>query len=395
MRYLLATVCFLLLLFTLPHAVIAQDDGTPPGWPIVERCVTPTVRPDGWTFEGTILLTGYAGIHGVNDAWSTPHVLVFLGSSTVPGGARLSPDGRWYAELGGKVFPSSTHNDYYDVEAIRVYSTVNGELYAFPWENDYLANWGRSQMYWLDNDHLVYEYSEDAIRKPGEILILNLSDGSVVSWEGHIKDVLFVGEVWQQGDSYFVSAQTPSPDLTRTVVSREYFHPTALYDTMNGEVLVEISPAYWPYISWTPDSSLFVIVIDTDPDEDRESRQLALLDRSGNFVDVVLTLSENQQISKKASTWSQDGRFLTLELDQRHQEDSLYIVDLEERQIIDTCLQTGAGAAFSPGNTQLAILERGEGTKYVMVLDLESWALHPVANHIVEYGEGVIGWRED
>jgi hypothetical protein len=74
---------------------------------------------------------------------------------------------------------------------------------------------------------------------------------------------------------------------------------------------------------------------------------------------------------------------------------TLYLADMQERQIINTCLQVGRGTAFSPNNTKLAFLAPGTGTKLVYVLDLESWALHPVANHIVENNDGaVIGWRE-
>ena len=87
MRRLLIITIF--LLFVLPHAATAQDDDTSSGWPIVERCVTPTVRPDGWTFDGTILLEGYAGIHGVNDAWPTPRVLIFSRNDTIPRRSRV------------------------------------------------------------------------------------------------------------------------------------------------------------------------------------------------------------------------------------------------------------------------------------------------------------------
>ena len=52
-RLLLALTIF--LAFALPHAATAQDGDTASGWPVVERCVTPTVRPDGWTFDGVPL----------------------------------------------------------------------------------------------------------------------------------------------------------------------------------------------------------------------------------------------------------------------------------------------------------------------------------------------------
>jgi hypothetical protein len=392
MRYLLATVCFLLLLFTLPHAVIAQDDGTSTGWPIVERCVTPTVRPDDWTFEGTILLEGYAGIHGVNDALSTPRVLVFLPEHGVPGGAGLSPDGKWYALLGGKTFYADSYY-FFNVQEIQVFSTVNNEeIYRVPWRNSYAENWGMRRMYWLDNQHLIYESSENATYSPGGgILIINPFDGSTSKWTGKMSDVLYVNLLRSYVGCFYWSAywtQTPSPDFTRILITASH----ALYDIWSGEVIVEINSATGPYVSWAPDSSVFAVEIHIEPGENQETRQLVLFDRDGHLFDVVLT---DQRVVNVPSAWSHDGRYLTVII--AHQENlTLHIVDLHAHQIINTCLQTGEGAAFSPDNTQLAILEPGEGTKYLMVLDLESWALHPVANHIVDFRHGdVIGWRED
>lgn len=385
----------ILLLFVLPYATAAQDDEPPSGWPIVERCVTPTVRPDGWTFEGTILLTGYAGIHGVNDAWPTPRVLVFLGNNTVPGGAGLSPDGRWYAELGGEEYFSDIDKEYIvDVQEIRVYSTKNdGEVYNVPWMNSYLHNRDMCQMYWLDNQHLIYESTEFVIFRLGNIFIINPFDGSTSTWDGRIYSVLCSGSP----SSLVDMAQYPAPDFTRSLVPGFGSQPTlrTLY-TQNGYALAEFNTTRWPYVFWAPDSSHFVIEIDLNPHElwENETGRLVLFDRDGSFVDNIF-ISENRGIIRTNSAWSDDGHFLTFETRRIGEADRFYIVDLQAHQIVNSCLQIGDGVAFSPDNTQLALLEPGEGTKYVMVLDLESWTLHPVANHIVDWRNSLIGWRED
>jgi hypothetical protein len=108
----LILTCITLLAFP---TTAAQDDDTS-GWPVAQRCVgEPTAPPAGWTFEGTILMTGYAGIHAVQADWETPRVVVFLNrdwgesDSDLPGGA-LSPNGRWYASPYGSRVMERSYN---------------------------------------------------------------------------------------------------------------------------------------------------------------------------------------------------------------------------------------------------------------------------------------------
>jgi hypothetical protein len=37
-------------------------------WPLEDRCVV-EADADAWTLNGTILLTGYGGVHAYNAAW--------------------------------------------------------------------------------------------------------------------------------------------------------------------------------------------------------------------------------------------------------------------------------------------------------------------------------------
>jgi hypothetical protein len=390
-RLLLTLTIFLLI--ALPHAASAQDGDTVSGWPVVERCVTPTVRPDGWTFDGTILLEGYAGIHGVNDAWPTPRVLVFLSDPIMAGDAGLSPDGKWYANLHRKFFYAESYNHLFDIDAIQVYSTENqDEVYSLPWDNYYSINSGGDRMYWLDHSHLIYIFNQRAGDEPIKTLIIDPFDGSTTEWQGEKSyRVLYIQAIY----TWEWPAQYPSPDFSRVLVYWFWGEPQGLYDASSYDLIAGINLAHEPNVKWMQDSSRFVAEIDTDPDEQRESRQLALFDRDGNQLDTLIALAEGYSLSIPSAGWSSNGRYLAANI--KHQENNvLHLVDLDNHQIINTCLQTGEGVAFSPDNTQLAILEPGTGTKYVMVLDLETWTLHPVARHIVDsrYGS-VIGWRED
>src|SRR5690606_35951618 len=87
MRYLLT---FLMLL--LISAIAAAQEATPEGWEVVQRCVgEPTTPPEGWNYEGTILLWGNYGIHAIQVDWDVPRVVAFIRDQTIFGGAGLSP----------------------------------------------------------------------------------------------------------------------------------------------------------------------------------------------------------------------------------------------------------------------------------------------------------------
>jgi hypothetical protein len=323
-----------LILLTLTSAAAAQDGSPSPGWPVIERCLTPTPRPDGWTFEGTILLTGYAGIHGVNDAWPTPRVMAQFDGLTLEGGAGLSPDERWYARVTGYIIFTGTYNDEYIVEEIVVHSTINrNEVYRLPWQNWFLANWGEDKMYWVDNEHLLYVRKDIADGAgpyySGESLVINPFDGTTVPWEGPATGILDVGDLWRISFSRVIDAQYVAPDLSRTVV------PLGVRDTATNELLTGINIADEGYSNWMRDSSHFVTELDADPNEDSELRQLALYDRDGNLIDVLMTFEEGSWLSATTEAWSSDGRYLAFKIVNRNDYSNygLFVADLNERQI--------------------------------------------------------------
>jgi hypothetical protein len=91
----------LIVMSILELRLIAQEatEEAPQGWPVVERCVgEPIHPPDDWSFEGTILATGWAGIHGINAEWETPFVATFKDfRSHMP--ISISPKGHWIAQV--------------------------------------------------------------------------------------------------------------------------------------------------------------------------------------------------------------------------------------------------------------------------------------------------------
>lgn len=105
----LLAVLVLAALMTLPIPSIAQDDDSLETWPVQQRCAeSPALPPDDWSYPGTILMSGYAGIHGMRADWETPHIVAFFRKDSRGGrqlmGGQLSPDGRWYAVPTGETY---------------------------------------------------------------------------------------------------------------------------------------------------------------------------------------------------------------------------------------------------------------------------------------------------
>lgn len=398
------TVLLLFLLAFAPLTMSAQEATETPdtGWPVERRCVgQPTTPPDGWTFDGAILMRGYAGIHALQADWETLRVVASFDRGAIDGGAGLSPDGRWYAELRGQFFASESYNHLYVIERIVIYSTIDrGEVFTLDWTNSYLQNWYVSQMYWLDDELLVYETSKFETDKPGDIFVINPFDGSKTPWNGS-PEILNVGSSWGRGQWRTVDSQYVSPDLTRSVYINFYSHPRGVYDVASGVQLRELDLPPDSYVAWMPDSSHFLAEIENETGEDEFERRMILFDRDGNTISSVLLVAENQWLTTVRTKWSPDRRFFAFALEEKddYRNHLLYLADIHNRQIIDTCLQLGYGVAWSPDSMQLALLTPNvnlpsRGVEDVLVFDVQTWTLYRVGRHIVERNyDGIIGWR--
>jgi len=154
------------LIYTLTllaiSTVFAGD--APPVWPVEERCVVESTQPpDDWSFEGTIIATGWAGIHGMNAAWDSPHILAFNDHWIAEGGyGTLSPDGRWYA-VPQATFrrTSDIYRGYVDVTRLLLYDLMDRQnTLRIEWLDTYEVFFGSgaSRLYtfrtpvWLDED---------------------------------------------------------------------------------------------------------------------------------------------------------------------------------------------------------------------------------------------------
>lgn len=389
-RLLPALLC---LLFALIPAA-AQESGDV-GWPVVERCVgEPTTPPKGWTFEGTILLRGYAGIHGVNAEWETPRVMAFI--PNVPGydaqniDGILSPNQKWYAVTHATAFNGGLWVAI-SIYEIVVYSTITAhEKYVIPWENQYFG-YIRS-LRWKDDNHLLYETSlkDRALPEyhPEETFLINPFIQETENWLGKV-------------DPFPTGSFFASPDWTRSIYDAKWFKggwdaeiEWGVYDPNNGDQLASLPLSRkYPSIAWSPDSSQFAALLG----EFEQNQNIALFDRDGQFTDTVLSIDANSVVDSgydhQVIQWTADNRYIifpvgTLSIPRKYE---LYVANLTEKKVINTCISIPTSfsiPASSPDGKMLAINGSDDS---VTVLDLETWVLYTVAYHDGD----IIGWRGD
>lgn len=376
MRYLL------LILMTLITSVPAAAQNTI--FDMKEQCAS-RASVDAWSYDGTILATGYGGLHGITANWETPRVLARTSRYS---NGRLSPNQELYAVFQETIFFSESFNNEHTIEAIKVFSTLNDNVvYSIPWENSWLNMWGYREMFWLNDEQILYEYSDDFVHELDEIRVVNPIEGTTEKWDTAI-DILDGGSGF--GREYI---QFPSPNFNRTIYRS--FHPTesrrfwALFDPNKPEPMTELLTYGDSIFAWLPDSSGFVGQI-TDEDE---YKSLKYFDSNGNEIATVLDLEQERIYLPNNLKFSSDGKYLAVKI----WGGNLLIVDMKNQELIDTCLSTADNIAWSPDNSQIVFLEPRSGTQNVYVLDITSWSYRAVAKHIVQSTrwDKIIGWREN
>lgn len=365
-------IWFLLLIILLTSAgYTAHADE---GWEIVERCFgEATTPPEGWTFDGTLLLTSIGRLHAYRQGWETPRVLVF--DQHIAEQSVLSPDGLWYAVVQKEKDNdlSSMATTWYRVYAIHVYSTVTDEKYVIPWESIYYFNQqprGHG-LYWLDNEHLLYSRG-DAVNE--EWVTINPFTGAIGEWDATFNPS------WDQFKF--------SPDREKAVYW-DWNEPGGWFYNGTHEISIPAHDA-----DWSPNSTIFAAF--TRDLETKLPNQYVLFDEDGIRTDVIFDLWSNSQLTSEGAGvteyletgWSPDNRYLVFGVQER-----LYIADIEHKQVIDACVISAIysfSVAWSPDSSQFAL------TTYIhddgiQIFDLAAWERYVVGYHSGD----VIGWRGD
>jgi hypothetical protein len=375
-----------IILFLLLATFIsqAQDENATQGWDIIERCVSEaTEPPDDWTYDGTILATGWAGIHGINAAWETPSVLHFETTPTRGDyygvSSSIAPNGLWYAELYVSVLtPGYMGRPNHRAEEIIVSSLVNSyQTYRIelPWIPSY--DWATYRtlpplLYWWDDNHLLFQRT-----------LINP----------------FTSEITEMETLWYLWRDELSPDRTRMV------HIQAL-----DELMSESNSYLWIFdegsidfdftfgfseVDWANNSRFFVAVARPERERlDEENRYIVLVDADGNLKeDYVFEVAGYAGIEVFPATIvdgiSSSNRYFLIHAPGPEGR-VLYIADTHTAIIYRTCIGY-QNVVWSPYTEQVALIPSGEGQRPVQIFDLEDWQVY-----IVAYHDGrIIGWRED
>ncbi|MEO8607243.1 MAG: WD40 repeat domain-containing protein [Chloroflexota bacterium] len=398
-------ICFALLFIcavTLSSVKVSADDASSQAWPIEVKCIPdPVLPPNGWTYPGTILMSGYAGIHGIQADWETPHVVAYFrkdanGDYPLYGG-QLSPDAHWYAAPIGETWAEISFNNYWDVRGVRLYD-LSGENHEFPldlqtyrdlYRYDPVA-WGYLPVEWYDPESLVI----------GGLLFHPL-DNQV---ELAIYDT--VGSVYD--DRFF------SPDFTRV-------YGATLLDA-NGQVVTYQTLKTFDYsyavglarlddpkagvvdlgkitgLSWRRDSAGFVAEVEAD-------NQLVLYDHDGNRQESVFNLGEEGVNFHRSASgrndlrWSPDSQQYSFSYSPHYPEQiHVYIASIKDKIVTDTCLNPISQPVWSPDGKMLAYLALARENLKIIVVDLETWKSYDMGRMSGRYALSgspeMVGWRE-
>lgn len=368
----------------MPIIVAYADDDPETPFPIEERCVAEPIQPpDDWSYSGTLLMSGYAGIHAMQADWDTPRVEAFFYSDDLGDpidGGQLSPDGRWYAVPIGEAFTEVTNTRYWFTRGIRLYSTVDSfELSTDLNQYNSLLEYARSYggwtyevVRWVDDESLIIG---GFLFRPFEQTI-EVSDLPVAI-------------------SGFRDFEV-SPDWKRIFGYIDSRSDEGIFDSESPDDAINILKT--KAIAWRPDSSGFIA------EQQIESiRQLSLFNRDGDFIEKLYT-SEGGHLDirrliagRNELGWSPDNRYFAFVYDPPLSEPAqLILLDMENRVVINTCLRPVSQPVWSPDGTQIAILSRAIENLKVVILDLDTWVAYDVARHSGISGAlrpDMIAWR--
>ncbi len=383
----LKSITSLLLIIPLVLISFTATEITAGNWQFEQRCIPePVAPPDSWSYPGTLLMMGYAGIHGMQADWDTPHVMVFFrrdrdGDVPIDGG-QLSPDGLWYATPIGEIYQEVSFNVYFFAEKVRVYSTT-----------------GDNQIF----EFSLSDYSDIYVYATGAWTILPVewrdSKSLVV---GKLLFSPFAQRIEEADFNLYSTELSPSPDLTRLYgdFTFDFKHETilGLYDLVNQQPLdTDTERSSLDSLSWRRDSQGFIAVTPGSP------QALLYFDRDGQLIEELFSLGESttgfrhHNARRNDANWSPDNMRFAFVTEQYLQPNRLHIIDWETHTITDTCLNPIEAPVWSPDGDMLAYLTPAARNLKLVVVDLQAWIAYDVARHINSgnaLGSGMVGWRE-
>lgn len=375
------TIVFIRLSLT----IYAQTDD---GWPITQDCAAEAESaPEGWTFPG-VILTLYPddGVRALRAALGSTYYITFAGSAFVQGGA-LSPDGQWFAFPYGYIQNAVAFDTRYIVQEIRVHSTeaVPQLRRRIPWTATFQQHTpfraGESvdlpRIVWLDSARLLYPQG---------------------SFDGGLEyaELTPLAEDVSPMPTDFGDYRWLSPDLGRGFVFEAGAWTLVDIDNEQNLRSFPASPNGLSWFIWSPDSSQFATIT-----VEGETRSLARYDANGQHIETMLNFTSDQSLWNFG--WSPDGQGVLFSLyDPQHNENRLYIGDVDAQTLTDTCLllvnehrgdvDGVYGALWSPDGAQIALIVAQDvnGNPF-QIMDVATGQRYGLTG----YTGGIMAWGAD
>lgn len=390
-------IIFLFALILIAVTTVFADDDPQTPFPVEEQCVV-DVSPasDDWTYSGTLLMSGYAGIHAMQSDWDTPRVVASFYRDDVGeplNGGQLSPDMNWYGVPLGRIEVERSLNRFWLNNGLRVYSLADDTVYQFRYE-DYADEvdaqffnccaWDHETVQWIADDALVI----------GALLVHPTTEEVSLA-------PFFAG-------TNFHFETVFSPDIER-VFNTGY---TGIYDPYDSDksVLSEIERV--DGVAWQHNSEMLIVEHWIEGNDRNEADYLVLYDRDGNFIERVFDqnvggINLDRPFSGRSElAWSLNDRYFAFNYYASYTTPpaQLYLLDLENKIAINTCLSPVSQPIWSPDAMQISMLLDSSDALKVVIFDVENWTLHEVARHSRERNRigvenvlepDMIGWRSN
>lgn len=330
-----ATLSIVFVLLIFGQIVSAQEPSEDPieGWEIVERCVgDPIVPPADWTFDGTILASGWAGIHGINADWDVPRVQMFYDDWSLF--TELSPDDEWLVTTTAiEGFCPNCFGRTWRITELRVLSTLNAEEFVIPINVGYEYGLGyqtRIQMRWLNNNEVVFFTNGYSIY--GRVYGLERINPFI----GSIEPLNFPINALSNDFDFH-----PAPNWEIGVYNPEQLPDVAnwgLYDLTSGELLLDVPDLragafLTDALVWSNDSSKFVGITEIE-----SNKYLIFYDHSDGQIVNIYELPDGS--SPHHIEWSSDGNYVAFIQSVGSFLDDILIIDIANEAIIETCIQS-------------------------------------------------------
>lgn len=374
----------LLIIFSLiVPPVLAQDTAENP-YTLEERCLPEVAPPPAdWTYSGTLLMSGYAGIHAMQADWETPRIEAFFRRNRLgipQNGGQISPNGEWYAVPVGETWVEPSFNQYWDIRGLNIYSLVNERELNISLTEYYegfgihmgISAWSSEIVRWVDDESLLI----------GSLLIRPFGEEIEVE-EASVSAFFSPGLEFE-----------PSPDWSRIygrIQSEELY--MGIFEPEAPDIAIAYLQA--SAIAWQHDSSAFL----AEQWEDEMGR-LTLYDKDGRFIENLFYseggrfVINNMSSGRNGQAWSFDNRYFAfIHWLGETWESQLVLLDRENRLAINTCWHPVSQAVWLANEHQFAILLEAPENLRLVIVDIDNWTAYEVARHSGIATPNMIAWR--